>query len=54
MSLNNQDDWERSNDKTVTDKIPKTQPGPSDEPGKNADRKNRRQFTRLDNNRFFD
>jgi hypothetical protein len=54
MTLSNQDNWDHSSDKTVSDEIPKTQPGPSDEPKGNMNKQNRRQFSRLDNNRFFD
>lgn len=54
MTLSNQDNWESPNDKTVSDQIPKTQPGPSDEPKQNMNKQNRKQFNRLENNRFFD
>jgi hypothetical protein len=54
MTLSNQDNWDHSSEKTQQDPAPNTETGPVGETAKNVKKQDRRQFSRLDNNRFFD
>lgn len=50
MTLSNQDNWDHSSDKTRQEENVQKQSVPQQEEKK----QNRKQFSRLDNNRFFD